>query len=430
MRQAQTYFLIGLKVMNKFLLILILSVAAQSNELAFKDIKEASDGSINISFGLEKVSYINSYTLENPSRLVFDINQANVKAPINEIYNYPIKKIRASNEKDNTRIVIDLYDFVYWWKPTQLQTEEGVVLNLRLKNNKNLKTVTRDIVVAIDAGHGGKYPGAVGPNNILEKDVTLLISKELERTLRDTRGYQPVMIRGGDETIGLNDRYQNARKMGADIFISIHADGFRLSSVKGASVFIWSDEASSTIARNLSEKQRKRIQADINNLEPSDFNEDLARKLYPEIYEKKVNQSKILGTKILDQLKRDPYTKIHKKNVEFADFRVLKSIDIPSVLVESGFITNPEDAERLKGKAGRRMIARSIFLGIHNYFLENPIKGTIVENKPEFLSYKIQKGDVLSEIAIRFGVSVESIDKNNKLNNRPIYPGQILKIYI
>ena len=430
MRQAQTYFLIGLKVMNKFLLILILSVAAQSNELAFKDIKETSDGSINISFGLEKVSYINSYTLENPSRLVFDINQANVKAPINEIYNYPIKKIRASNEKDNTRIVIDLYDFVYWWKPTQLQTEEGVVLNLKLKNNKNLKTMTRDIVVAIDAGHGGKYPGAVGPNNILEKDVTLLISKELERTLRDTRGYQPVMIRGGDETIGLNDRYQNARKMGADIFISIHADGFRLSSVKGASVFIWSDEASSTIARNLSEKQRKRIQADINNLEPSDFNEDLARKLYPEIYEKKVNQSKILGTKILDQLKRDPYTKIHKKNVEFADFRVLKSIDIPSVLVESGFITNPEDAERLKGKAGRRMIARSIFLGIHNYFLENPIKGTIVENKPEFLSYKIQKGDVLSEIAIRFGVSVESIDKNNKLNNRPIYPGQILKIYI
>ena len=430
MRQALTYFLIGLKVMNKFLLILILSVAAQSNELVFKDIKETSDGSINISFGLEKVSYINSYTLENPSRFVFDINQANVKAPINEIYNYPIKKIRASNEKDKTRLVIDLYDFVYWWKPTQLQTEEGVVLNLRLKNNKNLKAVTRDIVVAIDAGHGGKYPGAVGPNNILEKDVTLLISKELERTLRDTRGYQPVMIRGGDETIDLNDRYQNARKMGADIFISIHADGFRLSSVKGASVFIWSDEASSTIARNLSEKQRKRIQADINNLEPSDFNEDLARKLYPEIYEKKVNQSKILGTKILDQLKRDPYTKIHKKNVEFADFRVLKSIDIPSVLVESGFITNPEDAERLKGKAGRRMIARSIFLGIHNYFLENPIKGTIVENKPEFLSYKIQKGDVLSEIAIRFGVSVESIDKNNKLNNRPIYPGQILKIYI
>ena len=416
--------------MNKFLLILILSLAAQSNELVFKDIKQASDGSINVLFGLEKVSYINSYTLQNPSRLVFEINQSNVKAPIDEIYNYPIRKIRASNEEDKTRIVIDLYDFVYWWKPTQLQTDEGVLLNLKLKTDRNLKAMTRDIVVAIDAGHGGKYPGAVGPNNILEKDVTLLIAKELERTLRDTNGYKPVMIRSGDETIGLNDRFQNARKMGADIFISIHADGFRLSSVKGASVFIWSDEASSTIARNLSEKQRKRIQADINNLQPGDFNEDLARALYPKIYQNKINQSKILGTKILDQLKRDPYTKIHKKNVEFADFRVLKSIDIPSVLVESGFITNPEDAQRLKGKPGRRMIARSIFLGIHNYFLENPIIGTIVENNYEFLSYKIQKGDVLSEIAIRFGVSVESIDKNNNLNNKPIYPGQILKIYI
>ena len=416
--------------MNKFLLILILSLAAQSNELVFKEIKQASDGSINVLFGLEKVSYINSYTLQNPSRLVFEINQSSVKAPIDEIYNYPVRKIRASNEEDKTRIVIDLYDFVYWWKPTQLQTDEGVLLNLKLKTDRNLKAMTRDIVVAIDAGHGGKYPGAVGPNNILEKDVTLLISKELERTLRDTNGYKPVMIRSGDETIGLNDRFQNARKMGADIFISIHADGFRLSSVKGASVFIWSDEASSTIARNLSEKQRKRIQADINNLQPSDFNEDLARALYPKIYENKISQSKILGTKILDQLKRDPYTKIHKKDVEFADFRVLKSIDIPSVLVESGFITNPEDAQRLKGKPGRRMIARSIFLGIHNYFLENPIIGTIVENNPEFLSYKIQKGDVLSEIAIRFGVSVESIDKNNNLNNKPIYPGQILKIYI
>ena len=416
--------------MNKFLLILILSLATQSNELVFKEIKQASDGSINVLFGLEKVSYINSYTLKNPSRLVFEINQSSVKAPIDEIYNYPVRKIRASNEEDKTRIVIDLYDFVYWWKPTQLQTDEGVLLNLKLKTDRNLKAMTRDIVVAIDAGHGGKYPGAVGPNNILEKDVTLLISKELERTLRDTNGYKPVMIRSGDETIGLNDRFQNARKMGADILISIHADGFRLSSVKGASVFIWSDEASSTIARNLSEKQRKRIQADINNLQPSDFNEDLARALYPKIYENKISQSKILGTKILDQLKRDPYTKIHKKNVEFADFRVLKSIDIPSVLVESGFITNPEDAQRLKGKPGRRMIARSIFLGIHNYFLENPIIGTIVENNPEFLSYKIQKGDMLSEIAIRFGVSVESIDKNNNLNNKPIYPGQILKIYI
>ena len=237
------------------------------------------------------------------------------------------------------------------------------------------------------------------------------------------------MIRDGDQTVSLNDRFQIARRYGADIFISIHADGFKLSSVKGASVFIWSEEASSTIARNLSDTKRERILAEIKNLKPTDFNEDYAREQYPEVYEKKIEQSKILGSKILDQLKKDPYTKIHKKNVEYADFRVLKSIDIPSVLVESGFITNPEDAARLKGKPGRRMIARSIFLGINNYFIENPVSGTLINENTDHLKYTIQKGDVLSEIAIRFGVTVESIDEKNKLNNKPIYPGQTLKIY-
>ena len=401
-----------------------------SNEVVFNEVVEKDDKSVEISFLLERVSLVKSYSLNNPSRLVLDIYDTELKDEINVSYNYPIKKIRSISEGDTSRIVVDLYENVFWEKPTQVQTKNGVILKLVTKRKKNLKNSIRDIVIAIDAGHGGKYPGAVGPNNILEKDVTLLIAKELERTLRDTSGYYPVMIRSNDETIDLNSRYQEARKKGADAFISIHADGFRLESVKGASVFIWSDEASSTVARNLSEKQRKRIQADIKNLKDDDFNEDRARNNYPEMYKNKIDQSRILGTKILDQLKRDPYTKIHKKNVEYADFRVLKSVDIPSVLVESGFITNPEDAARLKGKAGRRMIARSIFLGIHNYFKQEPISNTTIEMNPDMVLYEIQKGDVLSEISIRFGVTVDSIIKLNNLNGQPIFPGQILKINI
>ena len=416
--------------MYKFLPILIFNYFIYANEIAFVGIDEQKDGEINISLILDKVAYLNSYSLEDPSRLVLEINDAHSKESISEIYNYPIKQIKSNKDGDHTKIVIDLYDNVFWRKPIQEVTDSGVLLNFKLNKDKSLEQNARDIIVAIDAGHGGKYPGAVGPNNILEKDVTLLIAKELERTLRDTKGYQPVMIRDGDQTVSLNDRFQIARRFGADIFISIHADGFRLSSVKGASVFIWSEEASSTIARNLSDKKRERILAEIKNLKPTDFNEDYAREQYPEVYEKKIEQSKILGSKILDQLKKDPYTKIHKKNVEYADFRVLKSIDIPSVLVESGFITNPEDAARLKGKPGRRMIARSIFLGINNYFIENPISGTLINENTDHLKYTIQKGDVLSEIAIRFGVTVESIDEKNKLNNKPIYPGQILRIYI
>ena len=401
-----------------------------SNELTFNEVIEKDDKSVEISFLLEKVSLVKSYSLNTPSRLVLDIYDTKLKEDINISYNYPIKKIRSISEGDTSRIVIDLYENIFWEKPTQIQTKNGVMLTLVTKRIKNLENSIRDIVIAIDAGHGGKYPGAVGPNNILEKDVTLLIAKELERTLRDTFGYYPVMIRSNDETINLNSRYQEARKKGADAFISIHADGFRLESVKGASVFIWSDEASSTVARNLSEKQRKRIQADIKNLKDDDFNEDRARNNYPEMYKNKIDQSQILGTKILEQLKRDPYTKIHKQNVEYADFRVLKSVDIPSVLVESGFITNPEDAARLKGKAGRRMIARSIFLGIHNYFKQEPISNTTIEMNPDMVLYEIQKGDVLSEISIRFGVTVDSIIKLNNLNGQPIFPGQILKINI
>ena len=417
--------------MNKFsLFLLALSSLIYANEISFFEVKNSDNESTEISFLLSKVSFIKSYALVDPSRIVIDVYQSDLKSDVQKKYNYPIKQIRASSKEDLTRIVIDLYEYVAWNKPTQEKTDGGILLKIKIKKKKNLKNNIRDIVVAIDAGHGGKDPGAVSSNNVLEKDITLLIAKELERTLRDTEGYQAVLIRDDDSTVSLNDRYQNARKYGADAFVSIHADGFRLSSVKGASVFIWSEESSSSVARNLSDKERSRIQAQIKNLKTYDFNEDAARDLYPDTYKKKIDQSKILGTKILDQLKRDPFTKIHKQNVEYADFRVLKSVDIPSVLVESGFITNPEDAKRLKTKAGRRMIARSIFLGIHNYFKEDPVSGSVLENYSNYLNYEIQKGDVLSEVAIRFGVTVDSINNLNNLRNKPIYPNQIIKIEI
>ena len=420
----------GQMTMHKLLAILILPFCIHANEIIFDQIKEVENENIQISFNLEKVSYVNSYALQNPSRIVLEINQSELKKPIDEIYNYPIKKVRASLDGSLTRVVVDLYESVYWRKPTQVQTDDGVLLNLKIKKARDLDKNTRDIVVAIDAGHGGRDPGAVSENNVLEKDITLLIAKELQRTLRDTEGYQAVMIRKNDDFVSLNDRYQDARKAGADIFVSIHADGFRLASVKGASVFVWSEKASSITAENLSKKQRRAIQAQIASLDADDFNEDAARALYKDVYKDKMNNSRLLGNKVLEQLKRDPYTKIHKKNVEYADFRVLKSIDIPSILVESGFITNPEDAKRLKGKAGRRMIARSIFLGIHNYFKEKPKSNTFMEATPDYVTYEIQKGDVLSEIAIRFGVTVEALNKDNKLNNKSIYPGQLIRVYI
>ena len=401
-----------------------------ANELSFNEVVQLENGSYKISFNLDKVAYIKSYSSNDPNKIILDVHDAVIVKNFNKKFNFPIKEISIANNEKIARLIVDLYEPVFWQKPKQEKIDNLIEVSFDIERKRNLKTSKRDVIVAIDAGHGGKYPGAVGPNNILEKDVTLLIAKELQRTLQDTDGYEAVMIRDGDNTISLNKRYQDARKYGADIFISIHADGFRLSSVKGASVFIWSEESSSTIARNLSDKKREKIQAEIKNIGPYDFNDDEARYKYPEIYKNKIKQSRNLGAKILDQLKRDPYTHIHKENVEYADFRVLKSVDIPSVLVESGFITNPEDAKRLKGKPGRRMIARSIFLGIHNYFKDFPIEGTFSEDYIGHVTYTIQKGDVLSEIAIRFGVTVNEILDLNNIDERSLYIGQKIKIAI
>ena len=405
---------------------------AASNKVSFGNISELASGNLRIVFQLEQVALINSYALDDPSRIVIDIKNTELASAINASALSPIKSIRASEVNETVRVVIDLRGSVFWKKPWQVKHNDRVDLILEIKRDKSISKNLRDIIVAIDAGHGGKDPGAVG-KNILEKDVTLLIARELERTLKNTAGYRPVMIRSGDNFVDLNDRYQNARKLGADLFVSIHADAFRLSSVKGASVYVWSEEASSITAENLSKSELSRnpaVQSKIGKLDIRDFDEDAARTIFQIAYEAKIENSIILAEKILAQLKRDPFTKMHKPNVEFADFRVLKSIDIPSVLIESGFISNPDDAKRLEGKAGRRMIARSIFLGIHNYFKEKPKSNTFMETTPDYVTYEIQKGDVLSEIAIRFGVTVEALNKDNNLNNKSIYPGQLIRVYI
>jgi N-acetylmuramoyl-L-alanine amidase len=407
-------------------------VEGASNHLAFGNITELESGNLRIVFTLEQVALINSYALDEPSRIVIDVKNVNLKNPIEAPKILPIRLIRASEINNSVRVVIDLKGSVFWKKPWQVKRKDRVDLILELKREKTIDRNLRDIIVAIDAGHGGKDPGAVG-KNLLEKDVTLLIAKELERTLRDTAGYRPVMIRSDNRFIALDDRYQNARKLGADLFVSIHADAFRLSSVKGSSVYVWSEEASSITAENLSKAELTKnpeVGSKIGKLDVRDFDEDAARTIFQIAYEAKIINSTLLAEKIIQQMKRDPFTKMHKPGVEFADFRVLKSIDIPSVLIESGFISNPDDAKRLEGKAGRRMIARSIFLGIHNYFKEKPKPNTFMTDSPKNIEYQIQKGDVVSEIAIRFGVTINEIILWNNLNNKSIYPGQKIKIFI
>ena len=398
-----------------------------SNQLDFVGVGEKNK-SYNLEFSLEKTALIVAQSSNSPYSITLEFKETYLKEnfDLKLWQNYPIKNIESSTSESNSIIEIFFHKPVAWQKPQQIKTEDGIKVLLSLDHEKEIKKMTREAIVIIDAGHGGRDPGAIAKShNVIEKDITLLIANELFRTLEDTDGYKPILVREDDSFIYLDQRYQKARQNSGDIFVSIHADAFSLPSVKGAAVYIWSDEASSNSAKSLSSKKVSSVRVD-----EFDFDEDLARSKYPEIYEKKKGKSLQLGKKILDQLKRDPYTHLHKKRVEYADFRVLKSLDIPSVLIESGFISNSEDAERLKGKPGRRMIARSLFLGINNYFRENLEDDFFIYDAEGYLTYTVQRGDVLSEIAIRFGVPVMDIINTNLIRDEAIFPGQRIKIKI
>tara|TARA_B100000965_G_scaffold104899_1_gene86460 strand:- start:272 stop:1516 length:1245 start_codon:yes stop_codon:yes gene_type:complete len=395
------------------------------NQLIFEGVNKQNEV-YNLEFSLERTALIVSQSSNSPFSISLEFKESSLEEDFDLKQNYPLKNIKSTSSENGTKIEISFYEPVLWQKPQQIKTENGIKVSLSLEHNKKIKKMTREAIVVIDAGHGGRDPGAIAKShNVIEKDITLLIANELFRTLKNTDGYKPFLVRDDDSFVYLDQRYQSVRQNSGDVFISIHADAFSLPSVKGAAIYIWSEEASSNSARNLSSKRVSSIKVD-----KFDFDEDLARSKYPDLYEAKKNKSLQLGEKILDQLKRDPYTHLHKKRVEYADFRVLKSVDTPSVLIESGFISNSEDAKRLKGKPGRRMIARSIFLGVNNYFKDNLEDDFFIYDSEGYLTYTIQKGDVLSEIAIRFGVPVMDIINTNLIRDEAIFPGQKIKIKI
>jgi N-acetylmuramoyl-L-alanine amidase len=193
--------IINLRFLFGILCIFTLSIEA-ANSVSFKNISELESGNLKIVFKLDKVALINSYALDDPSRIVIDLKDVALEEQIKSGSFSPIKLIRASEVGNMTRIVVDLKGSVYWKKPWQVKHKDRIDLVLEIKRDRKISQNLRDIIVAIDAGHGGRDPGSVG-KNILEKDVTLLIARELERTLKNTYGYKPVMIRSDDRYVGI-----------------------------------------------------------------------------------------------------------------------------------------------------------------------------------------------------------------------------------
>lgn len=232
-----------------------------------------------------------------------------------------------------------------------------------------LPRVDRLITIAIDAGHGGEDPGARGANGSHEKDITLAIAKKLKAKVDAVPGMRGVLIRDGDYFVSLGARVNKARKLQADLFVSIHADAFTRPEARGSSVFALSERgATSAMARYLAKKENESDL--IGGVSLDDKDPNLARTLLDLSQTAAINDSLKLGRAVLGNLGK--INDLHKASVEQAGFAVLKSPDIPSILVETAFISNPDEERRLNNEEYRDKMARAILSGIKKYFASNP----------------------------------------------------------
>lgn len=241
----------------------------------------------------------------------------------------------------------------------------------RGRSSRNVETekVARFITVAIDPGHGGEDPGAVGKRGTLEKDVTLQIARRLERMIEAEPGMRVLLTRDGDFFVPLRTRVAKARNVQADLFVSIHADAWIRPDARGSSVFALSERgATSTAAAWIASKENDADLIGGINVPAADV--ALARVLLDLSTTAQINDSLRFGNAVLRELER--INTLHKPRVEQAGFAVLKAPDVPSILVETAFISNPEEEVRLKDNAYQNKIARAIFTGIQRYFEKHP----------------------------------------------------------
>ena len=286
----------------------------------------------------------------------------------------------------------------------------------------------RDVVIAIDAGHGGEDPGAIGPRKIKEKNVVLQISRRVKKILDGTKGIKAVLIRDGDYYLAHRKRTDLARQARADLFVSIHADAFKQANVHGASVYTLSDRgATSETAAWLAQREnRSDLLGGVGDVSLTDKDPILAHVLLDLSMDANRSQSIDAGKSVLANLGK--VTKLHKQRVEQAAFVVLKSPDMPSILVETGFISNPKEARRLSQAEHQSKVARAIARGITQFMSENPPPNSLLANIQGELKYTIVRGDTLSAIALRYGVSSKLLRSRNKLSGDKIRVGQTIVI--
>ena len=382
------------------------------------------------------------FTLDNPHRLVVDIRATRASAPLpfDADSGGVIAGVRHGVRNENDlRVVFDLDGKAqpqsFLLDPAgayghrlvvDLVPEDAVSAEERVRAvARSAANGQRDMIVAIDAGHGGEDPGAIGPGGTFEKTVTLQIARELEQRINETTGMRAVMIRTGDYFVPLQQRYERARQAEADLFVSIHADAFRDFRVRGSSVYVLSRSgASSQAARMLAQRENK---ADLIGGVKLDQADDMLSSVLLDLSQSAaLEYSNDAAEHILGQL--GTVGRRHRSQVERANFMVLRSPDVPSVLIEVGFISNPQDEQNLNTPQHRKRVAEAITSGVREHFWRTAPQGTWFAANRQGREHIVQRGDTLGVIAQRYQVSVARIRAANNLNGDVIHTGAVLVI--
>ncbi|NRF28033.1 N-acetylmuramoyl-L-alanine amidase [Vibrio coralliilyticus] len=399
------------------------------------------------------------FTLSSPDRLVVDLKQTtiNTKLPINVSESPVLKRIRKSSppQKGTYRLVFELKRKVapqlFKLAPTPGgQYGHRLVIDMPHGSSSSSTTAskpssssssqvsrdasqllgTADIVVAIDAGHGGEDPGSIGPSRKYEKHATLAISKKIAAQINAVPGMKAVLTRRGDYFVNLNKRSEIARGSKAHLLVSIHADGFRTPQPRGGSVFVLNTRrANSEIARWVEnhEEQSQLLGGAGEVLSKNTSDKNVSQTLLDLQFSHSQKEGYKVATKILKQMS-GAGIKLHKKQPVNASLAVLKSPDIPSVLVETGFITNPTEEKLLFQRSHQDKLARALTKAIVQYFEANPPEGTLFSNRGKTIKHKVKRGESLSVIAKKYGTTTKAIMQANKLKSSGLAIGQVLTI--
>jgi N-acetylmuramoyl-L-alanine amidase len=383
------------------------------------------------------------FTLRGPDRLVIDLADGRLAGSLKSLPKGvgAVRSIRSAIRADgDLRVVLDLDSEVrsrsFTTGPNSKYGDRLVIDLLASGEVAAVKRASeayrpgRDIVIAIDPGHGGHDPGAIGKRKTREKDVALSISKKLADRINKEPGMRAVLVRETDIYIDHRVRTSIARRNKADLFVSIHADAVKDRRANGASVYALSLKgASDEAAKQLAEREN----ASVGGV-PLDGKDDVLASVLIDLSQNaSLSASLEVGDKVINEMSK--VSKMHRKTVQQAGLLVLKSPDMPSILVETAFISNPNEEKKLLDDGHQGRLANAILAGLRNYFYTNPPPDTLIASKlrrepARQVRHVISRGDTLSEIAERYNVSAAAIRAANKLSNDKIRVGQTLSIPI